>query len=298
MKEESTPSAATDTTDTGKAGPGVGVLPRAFAILRLLAGEASAGLRVTEIARQVGLTQATVHRTLQALIAQDVVEQCERSRRYRLSIAFFVLAARAGNPMNLRDLCRPSVLRLCASLGDTIFVLARSGFDAVCLDRSEGPIPIRSFTGDIGGRIALGIGQGSLAILAFLPPAEREEVIRFNLPRVRELGMFDEVYLRTEIEHVRALGYAARSTGLLEGMSGVAVPICDAEGRAVAALSVGTIAGRLSADRLPVVVDLLQREARAIGPRLNPFDPTLRRPVQSLAALLPNQTGPDTSFGQ
>ena len=287
-----------DATDAGEAGPGVGVLPRAFAILRLLAGEANAGLRVTEIAKQVGLTQATVHRTLQALIAQDVVEQCERSRRYRLSIAFFVLAARAGNPMNLRDLCRPSVLRLCASLGDTIFVLARSGFDAVCLDRSEGPIPIRSFTGDIGGRIALGIGQGSLAILAFLPPAEREEVIRFNLPRVRELGMFDEVYLRTEIEHVRALGYAARSTGLLEGMSGVAVPICDAEGRAVAALSVGTIAGRLSADRLPVVVDLLQREARAIGPRLNPFDPTLRRPVQSLAALLPNQTGPDTLFGQ
>ena len=298
MKEEHTLNDEIDATDTGEAGPGVGVLPRAFAILRLLAGEANAGLRVTEIAKQVGLTQATVHRTLQALIAQDVVEQCERSRRYRLSIAFFVLAARAGNPMNLRDLCRPSVLRLCASLGDTIFLLARSGFDAVCLDRSEGPIPIRSFTGDIGGRIALGIGQGSLAILAFLPPAEREEVIRFNLPRVRELGMFDEVYLRTEIEHVRALGYAARSTGLLEGMSGVAVPICDAEGRAVAALSVGTIAGRLSADRLPVVVDLLQREARAIGPRLNPFDPTLRRPVQSLAALLPNQTGPDTLFGQ
>ena len=159
----------------------------------------------------------------------------------------------------------------------------------MCLDRSEGPIPIRSFTGDIGGRVALGVGQGSLAILAFLPEAEREEVIRFNLPRLRELGMFDEVYLRTEIDNVRALGYAARNTGLLEGMSGVAVPICDADGRAVAALSVGTIAGRLSADRLPVVVDLLKRQAQAIGPKLNPFDPTLRRPVQSLAALLPNQ---------
>ena len=133
------------------------------------------------------------------------------------------------------------------------------------------------------------MGQGSLAILAFLPEAEREEVIRFNLPRLRELGMFDEVYLRTEIDSVRALGYAARNTGLLEGMSGVAVPICDADGRAVAALSVGTIAGRLSADRLPVVVDLLKRQAQVIGPQLNPFDPTLRRPVQSLAALLPNQ---------
>ncbi len=269
-------------------GIGVGTLERAFAIIRLLSTGASGGERVTRIAKALGLTQATVHRTLQALIVQQVVEQDARSRRYRLSIEFFVLAARAGNPMNLRDLCRPAVLRLCASLGDTIFVLARSGFDAVCLDRSEGPFPIRSFTGDIGGRIALGIGQGSLAILSFLPEAEREEVIRFNLPRVRELGMFDEVYLRTEIDSVRKLGYAGRNTGLLEGMAGVAVPVCDREGRAVAALSVGTIADRLNAERLPTVVELLKREARAIGPKLNPFDPTLRRPAQSLAALLPN----------
>ena len=272
----------------GSLNPGVGNLQRAFAIIRLLAQAPPEGARVTQLAKAVGLTQATVHRTLASLVAEDVVEQDARTKRYRLGIGLFVLAARAGNPMNLRDLCRPALLRLCASLGDTIFVLARSGFDAVCLDRSEGPFPIRSFTGDIGGRIALGIGQGSLAILAFLPEAEREEVIRFNLPRIRELGMFDEVYLRTEIENVRALGYAARNTGLLEGMAGVAVPVCGRDGRAVAALSVGTITGRLGPERLPTVVELLKREAQTIGPKINPFDPTLRRPVQSLAALLPN----------
>lgn len=268
-------------------GPGAGGLQRAFAIIRLLTQAPTEGVRVTQIAKDVGLTQATVHRTLQALMAQDVVEQDERSKHYRLSVGFFVLAARAGNPAGLRDLCRPALLRLCASLGDTIFLLARTGFDAVCLDRSEGPFPIRSFTGDIGGRVALGIGQGSLAILAFLPEAEREEVIRFNLPRVRELGVFDEVYLRTEIELVRERGYAAPNTGLLEGMAGVAVPVCDQQGRAVAALSVGTISARLNPERLPTVVALLKREAQAIGPRINPFDPTLRRPVSSLTALAP-----------
>jgi len=267
---------------------GVGGLQRAFGIIRLLSQAPPEGARVTQIAKSVGLTQATVHRTLQALVAEDMVEQDTRTKHYRLSIAFFALAARAGNPVNLRELCRPVLLRLCASLGDTIFLLARSGFDAVCLDRSEGPFPIRSFTGDIGGRIAMGVGQGSLAILAFLPEAEREEVIRFNLPRVRELGMFDEVYLRTEIAQVRELGFAARNTGLLEGMAGVAVPVCDRSGRAVAALSVGTVSGRLNAERLPTVVMLLQREAQAIGPQIHPFDPTLRRPLQSLAALMPN----------
>jgi DNA-binding IclR family transcriptional regulator len=243
---------------------------------------------VTQIAKDIGLTQATVHRTLQALIAQNVVEQDERTKHYRLSIEFFALAARAGNPSLLRDLCRPGLLRLSASLGDTMFLLARSGFDAVCIDRSEGPFPIRSFTGDIGGRVALGVGQGSLAILAFLPEAEREEVIRFNVPRVRELGTFDEVYLRTEIDRVRSQGYADKNSGLLEGMAGVAVPICDREGRAVAALSVGTISTRLNEERLLAVVDLLRKEAQRVSPQINPFDPTLRRPLSFLAAWMPN----------
>ncbi|MNW02374.1 Bacterial transcriptional regulator [compost metagenome] len=68
-------------------------------------------------------------------------------------------------------------------------------------------------------------------------------------------------------------------------MAGVAVPICDREGRAVAALSVGTISARLNDDRLPTVVELLKREAAAIGPKINPFDATLRRPAQSLSSV-------------
>jgi len=262
-----------------------GGVPRVFSVIRALADAQADGARVTQVARNVGLTQATTHRLLQSLIGEGMVEQDERSKLYRLSTDFFALAAKAGNPGNLRALCRPVLLRLCASLGDSIFLLVRSGFEAVCLDRSEGPFPIRSFTGDVGGRVALGVGQGALAILAFLPQEEREEVIRFNLARVREYGVYDEVYLRTEIERVRQSGYAGRNTGLLEGMAGAAVPICDREGRAVAALSVGTIADRLNAERLPAVVALLQREAALIGPRINPFDATLRRPAQQLAAL-------------
>lgn len=256
---------------------------RAIAILKAMAGTQVTGGRVTHIAKTAGLTQATTHRLLQSLVAEHIVEQDPSSKLYRLSIDFFALAAQAGNAMDLRGLCRPSMLRLCASLADTIFLLVRSGFDAVCLDRSEGPLPIRSFTGDIGGRVALGMGQGSLAILAFLPESEREEIIRYNLPRMREYGVYDEVYLRTEIDRVLELGYAGRNTNLLDGMAGVGVPVLDREGRAVAALSVGTISSRLGPDRLPTVVEMLKREAKAIGMRINPFDATLRRPAQSLA---------------
>jgi DNA-binding IclR family transcriptional regulator len=268
---------------------GAGVLQRAFAVIRALGESQAEGSRVTALAKAVGLTQATVHRLLQGLIAEGVVEQDEGTKRYRLSVDFFALAAQAGNPSGMRSLCRPALLRLCASLGDTIFLLVKSSFDAVCLDMCEGPFPIRSFTGDIGGRVALGVGQGSLAILAFQPEAEREEIIRFNVPRLRSYGVLDEVYLRTEIERVRKLGYAGRNTGVLEGMAGVAVPILDRTGCAVGALSVGTLAARLTEDRLPTIVELLKRQAEIIGPQTNPFDVAVRRPMHGLTRAMTTQ---------
>ncbi|WP_061133673.1 IclR family transcriptional regulator [Caballeronia fortuita] len=268
--------------ENGTDAPGTGTLQRAFAVIRALGADQSEGSRVTALAKAVGLTQATVHRMLQALMAEGVVEQDETSKRYRLSVDFFSLAAQAGHPSRMRALCRPALLRLCASLGETIFLLVKSSFDAVCLDMCEGPYPIRSFTGDVGGRVALGVGQGSLAILAFQPEAEREEIIRYNVPRLHNYGVFDEVYLRTEIERVRVQGYAGRNSGLIDGMAGVAVPILDRSGNALGALSVGTLSTRLGEDRLPMVVELLQRQAQALGPQINPFDVAVRRPVHGL----------------
>jgi len=259
-------------------------LSRAMAIVRALAAGAEDGLRVSELCKQLGLTQPTTHRLLQQLIEEGLVEQGEQTRRYRLAIDFFALAARAADHGGLREACRPSLLRLGASLGDSVFLLVRSGFDAVCLDRWEGPFPIRTFTGDIGGRVPLGVGQGALAILAYLPEAEQEEVLRYNVPRLQNMGTIDEVFLRTEAARVRALGYTNTSSGVLEGMAGAAVPVFDRNQRVVAALSVGTIANRLNADRLPVVIELLQREARKISAQINPFDRALRRPAESLGA--------------
>jgi DNA-binding IclR family transcriptional regulator len=259
---------------------GVGAVSRLFAVLRSLGDTVEGGERVTQLAQRIGLSQPTTHRLLRSLMDEGMVEQDARSKRYRLSLEFFALAARAGNTGNLRELVRPAMLRLSASLGDSLFLLARSGFDAICLDRSEGPFPIRTFTGDIGGRVALGVGQGSLAILAFLPEEERDTVIQYNLPRLKDFHLYDEVFLRSEVENVRTLGYAGRNTGVLQGMAGVAVPILDRDGRAVAALSVATVSDRLGPDRLPSVVDMLKREAALIGPRINPFDPLLRRPSQ------------------
>jgi DNA-binding IclR family transcriptional regulator len=229
-----------------KTADAAGSVPRVFAVLRHLAGADGTGLRLKDIADAVGLPPPTTHRLLTSLMAEGMVERPPGTKLYRLGVDLFALAARAGNPMNLRELCRPALLRLTGSLGETIFLLVRSGFDAVCIDRTSGLLPIRSFTGDIGGSVMLGIGQGSMAILAHLTSGEQDEVIRYNLPRI-------------------------------PGMAGLGVPILDPDGRAVAALSVGSTTDRMTPERNAVIAEILMNEARQIGAKLNPFDPTLRR---------------------
>jgi DNA-binding IclR family transcriptional regulator len=254
-----------------------GGVHRTVALLRLLATAGEGGLRLKDIADSVGLPRPTAHRILASLIAEGLVERNDAAKSYRLGLDLFVLAARAGNPMNLRELCRPVLLRLAGSLGETIFLLVRSGFDAVCIDRTAGLLPIRSLTGDIGGSVMLGIGQASMSILAHLGKAEQDEVIRYNLPRMREYSGYDEAFLRAEIARVRALGYSDGASGLIPGMAGLGVPIFTPDRRAVAALSVGSTTDRMTPERNAVIAEMLLAEARQIGAKLNPFDPTLRR---------------------
>ncbi len=269
--------------DAGSSEPSVSAIGRVFTLLRLLGESGPGGSRLTEIAARAGLPRPSAHRLLRALASEGAVAFDPHSKRYTLGLELFLLAARAGDRLGLRELARPVLLRLTASLGETLFLLVHNGYDAVCIERSAGPLPIRSFTGDIGGRVPLGVGQGSTAILAFLPDEEQKEIIRHNLPRLHEAGGIDEASLRASLAKVRREGYCGDWSGLIPGMAGLGVPILNASGRAVAALTIGTTTDRLPPERRAVIAEMLRHEAALIANRLNPFDPSLRRAGAAMA---------------
>lgn len=258
-------------------------LTKAISILRGLADGPESGMRLIDLAKTLGLSQPSTHRLLQSLITEGIVEQLPDRKSYQLSLEFFSMAARSRRRDGILSIARPALLRLSATFNDTVFLLVRSNFDAVCLDRIEGPFPIRSFTGDIGGKVPLGIGQGSIAILAFLPEEEREAIIRFNMPRILDRASIDEVDLRIKIADVHRHGAARMNFDMIEGMAGLGVPILDNSGVAVAALSIGTLSSRLTETRQNTMTELLQAEAETISRKLNPFDQTLRYPSQALS---------------
>ncbi|MBZ0163329.1 MAG: IclR family transcriptional regulator [Notoacmeibacter sp.] len=240
---------------------------RAAAIIKLLAREATAGWRLSDIAQAAGLGKTTTHRLLSALADAGFVYQSPETRRYFLGYEIVRLGHQATR-YDIAELARPSLLRLARETGDTIFISVREGLDALCLDRQVGDFPIKTLTLDIGDRRPLGVGAGSLALLAFLPDEEVSEVIASNVRRLETYPRFDPDELTDLTAQTRHQGYSFNDGRIVSAMCAVGVPVFDPRGRVIASISGAAIRERMGPDRVAWIVSLLKAEAERLRIRL------------------------------
>lgn len=239
---------------------------RAARVIETLAGARELGMRLTDVAEATGFGTATVHRLLGGLTLHGFVDHDRQSNRYFLGLKMIGWAAAATERYGLAPFTDPSLDRLCAQTGDTVYFSLLSGTESVCVDRREGAYPIKTLTLSVGDRRPLGVGAGSLALLAFQPDAFRDEVIETERARRADYGIHDP-FLHDAIARCRDTGFALNEGWLIPGMSGVGVPVRRANGQAVAALSVAALTPRLSDTRLDSIVGWLKAEATEIEAR-------------------------------
>jgi DNA-binding IclR family transcriptional regulator len=219
-------------------------------------------LRLADIAAATGLNKATVLRLLESLAEEGFVERDEDSKRYRLGEHATLMGLASQGRDLLRDRARPWLMRLATLCGDTVLLSVRSGAEAVCVDREFGAYPIRANYLEVGSRRPLGVGAGSLALLAWLPEGEVEAL------------------LRAKVAESRRQGFAMLLDVVVERMGGVAMPILGTDGRPVGALSIAALNERI-VERLDMLVSALREAAEALSP--NPVAQAAQRPVLARA---------------
>ncbi|MBL0422704.1 IclR family transcriptional regulator [Ramlibacter sp. AW1] len=244
-------------------------LERALDLMRILAASGTDGCRLVDLQRASGLTKPTVHRILDTLKIQGVVEQQEDTRRYRLGQELAVLGWSANRTVyDLKELAAEEMCAVASRTGDTSFLALRSGTEAVCIDRQTGDYPVKAFTVDVGTRRPLGIGATGVALLAALDPAEADaamDAIRPQLPRYPNASLRQ---IREAVASARRHGYAVSEGLMLKEVRGVAVVIRDGRERAIAAIGIAAISDRVSNRRLPEIVRLLRTHANHIEQRI------------------------------
>lgn len=240
---------------------------RAAQLIKLLGREATAGWRLSDIALAAELGKATTHRLLTALTESGFAYRDPQTRRYFLGYEIIRLGSLATR-FDIVDLARPALLRVARETGDTVFLSARENLDAICLERQVGDYPIKTLTLTVGDRRPLGVGAGSLALLAFLPEEEVAEIIASNEPRLARYPGFAAPELRRLTAEARRQGYAFNDGRIVSAMCAVGIPVLDLRGRVVAAISVAAIRERMSAERVAWIAELLHAEAARLRDRL------------------------------
>jgi DNA-binding IclR family transcriptional regulator len=240
----------------------VKTVDRVAAILRALAEGGEHGVSLTGVAESTGIAKPTVHRLLSALANAGFAFQQSPERIYRLGSAAVALGQSALH-QHAAAIARPALERLAAVTGDTAFASVREGTAAVCVARAVGDFPIRTLTLDIGDRRPLGVGAGSLALLAALPDDEINAISRQNAEWLAHFSGF-AVEMPELVARTRRDGFALNEGRIVPAMNAVAVVARDAIGRPFVALSLAAIRDRMDLARRSETVTLLKEQAAAV----------------------------------
>jgi DNA-binding IclR family transcriptional regulator len=248
-------------TESRKAGSQT--VQRAVQILRRVARYPDKGLRLLDVAREMGIERPTAHRVLQTLCAEGLLLQDE-SRRYRIGPLLFELCLLSGGYSDLAEACMPVLTDLADKVGDTAFLFVRYGDDAICLARKQGWYHIQTPVVAVNSRHPLGVSAGGLAILAGIPEREAANILHGLAPYLSVYNGLTAEEVWKLYQDARVRGYAVISDRVVPGVKGVGVPIRSELGNPIAGVAVATTIDHMPDERVTEIAPLLLNAAVAI----------------------------------
>jgi DNA-binding IclR family transcriptional regulator len=222
-------------------------------------------LSLAEMVAQAGLNYSTTYRIIQALVQEGLLAQNPANKKYRLGYGLIKFGELAKQSNYLIQAATPHVTKLAAEWGETTIVDVLNPSLEVVKALS---IPS---TYRIGANLAderpatLNNTAAGKVLLAHATPHKIEKFLSRKLVAFTDKTLTDPDQLRDELERVRRQGYATNIDEIEIGYVAVAVPVRDATGFVIAALSVGGPSSRLTAETLPGLIESVLRTASAIS---------------------------------
>jgi DNA-binding IclR family transcriptional regulator len=238
---------------------------RALLVLEILGKLGTAG--VTEIALELGVHKSTVSRLIAVLESRGFVEQLSDRGKYRLGFTIVRLAGSTSARMDLARESQPICDELAGQSGETTNIAILDGDRIINIVESHGPaeITLRTWVGQNCPAHATSSGK---ALLSALPAHDVHALLSTPLPPFTTNTITDISRLATELDAVRAAGWASVTEELEVGLNAIGAPVRDSSGAVVAALSVSGPAYRLPPARFEEVAALTVIAANRISRRL------------------------------
>lgn len=224
------------------------VLPRAFALLRLLADQ-SQGLNLSAIATHLDAPKSSLSSTLKALTDQGFLSR--KGTLYFLGSEAYALASTILAGRTIRQVARPYLEHTMEVTGETV-LLAQLDVDqrySSYIDSVESDKSIR-FSVPIAARRALYCSAAGRVFLASLTGRQRDAYYNSTtMEKLTENTATDRVELERIVAEILETGVSITMGAYSADAAGFATPIYNSDGDTVAAITIGVPVSRAERDK-------------------------------------------------
>jgi DNA-binding IclR family transcriptional regulator len=213
---------------------GESVLSRAVRIIEAFTST-ERQLTVTQIARRTGLHIATASRLVTELVRHGLLARLPDGR-VEIGVRLWELGQRASPTLSLREAAMPMLQDLHDVVGHHVQLGVLDGDEVLFLERLSAPGAVINYT-RIAGRQPLHASSSGLVLLAAATAERQEQILAGPLERLTEATVTHPAQLRALLAGVRRDRHVITNGHIHPDATGVAVPVHDATGSVVAALS-------------------------------------------------------------
>lgn len=256
-------------------------VPSAARVLELieLIAEADHGVLLREATQRLNVPKSSTLMLLRTLVNRGYVERDPVSDRYALSAQYRTggFGWRTAPHGRLLAAARPIMEALMLDLGETV-ILGGFGVQghARALAQVVADLEIRYAT-NLERPIPFYCSAIGRVLVSRQPERDWPRLLGEEpLAPLTRHTVTDKTELLKIVGQVRDQGYCVVTEEFALGGTGVAAPVLDAEGRAVAALDVGCVTGRFGEKR-ERVIEALVAAANALGQALRSEPPCLAK---------------------
>ncbi|MBW2078967.1 MAG: IclR family transcriptional regulator [Deltaproteobacteria bacterium] len=223
---------------------------------------------VTEISKALEMFPSKVSRMLRTLEGEGLFEKNLESGKYRLGILFFELGVVYAYHHSLRKIIRPHIEQIAQEINVTVSWAILKKNRVIVLDRIQN-LPIDALAYRIGLNLPVHTTSVGKILMAYLPEEEQDKILRsVDLVKSTEASVIDPKIIKERLKLYREEGYSTDEEETYEGVNCIAVPIKNADGKVIAAVSLMDDKSRTSRELLFRHLDYLKEKALFISRQL------------------------------
>jgi DNA-binding IclR family transcriptional regulator len=219
------------------------------------------------VSEALEIPKNTVYRILTTLTDYGYLARDEQTNLYRLERKILSLGYKAIDESSLIERCLDVLRELRDETGESVFLAVQLGNQGVTIEQLPGLHPVKVLS-EIGHRFPMYTSAPGKALMAYLPEAEAEEVIRNQSYKKHTARTITGIKaMRAELETVRHLGYSLDQGEELEDLHCVGAPVLNHRGHAIAAIWVSALASVIREEHFEEVGAQVRSAALRISKR-------------------------------